>query len=333
MKKYLIILFLFFLNNLSATNYPNSSPETDRTTNVFYTIQSFSGTTADNIGDAIDGLCWCRAGFSLTGTGTVTMCNEIPVDREIFLSDRVALDLFKDLILSGSVRLGKSGNIVSGISTRLESSIVLTGPFDLGANTLRFVSGPGFIDGNSNFIDFRKGGIITINSPGYELLIRNAELRAVRTSRLTPAKGGSLGLKDALIRLDGDYMATTATTSLNIYGDVVVTGTYVFTVDGACNIYDESCLYFDIGTTLKIGSNATFNFKGSKRGSIYFNGSNIDISSKNFSINSGAIFFENEVVIDDSDNYKDFICERYNSANILGGARVILDGTTTFSVL
>ena len=331
MRKILIILFLFFFNNLNATLYPVASQ--DRSVNVFYLLSDAALAAGDTVSSGTQGLCWFRAGFSLSGTGTVTMSNEIPVDREIFLSNRVALDLHKDLILSGSVRLGKSGNMAAGTGTRLESALILTGPFDLGANTLRFVSGPGFIDGNSNHINFKRGGIITINSPGYELKIRNAELRGIRSSRLTPAKGGSLGLDNILLRLDDDYMATTATTSLNIYGDVIVTGTYIFTVDGPCNIYDESCLYFDIGTTLAIGSNAAFNFKGSKRGAIYFNGSNIDISSKNFSIDAGAIFFENEVAIDDGNNYKHFVAQTHNTVNIFGGARVILDGTTTFSVL
>lgn len=327
MKKILIIL-LFMLNKLNAAYYPDSTQ--DRSVNVFIANKSLAA--GDTVSSGTQGLCWFKAGFSLTGTGTVTMSNEIPVDREIFLSDRVMLDLHKDLILSGSVRLGKSGNMAAGTGTRLESCLVLTGPFDMGTNTLRFVNGPGFIDGNGNFINFKNGGNLTINAPGQQLLIRNTELRGIRSSRLTPAKGASLGLKDVLLRLDGDYLATTNTTSFNIYGDVIITGTYVFEVNGAFNIYNESSLYFDFGTTLKVGNNALFNFKGTKKGKIFFNGSYIDISSQNFLIDSGAIYFSNEVNIDDNNSNKHFVCGSRNSANILGNASVILNDTVTYSI-
>lgn len=335
MKKFLIFFILIFFNNLNATNYPNSSTETDRYVNVFYLLSDAALAAGDNVSSSgsDQGLCWFRAGFSLSGTGTVTMATPIPVDREIFLSDRVALDLQKDLVLSGSVRLAKSGNVAAGTGSRLENSIIMNGPFDLGKNTLRFVSGPGLIDGNGNFIDFKKRGKITINSPGYDVKIRNAELRGVHSSNLTPAKGSSISLDNVLLRMDGDYTANTVTGSLNILGDVVVTGTYVFTIDGVCNIYNDCNLYFDVGSTLKIGSNAVFNILSRKRGGIYFNGCNIDVSSKNFLIEAGNIFFANEVTIDDSNNYKHFVAGPYNAAHVLGAARIVLDGTTTFSIL
>ncbi|KKP23017.1 MAG: hypothetical protein SZ59_C0004G0092 [candidate division TM6 bacterium GW2011_GWF2_28_16] len=345
MKKFVIFLILIFFNNLNAINYPNSTTETDRITNVLTVLQGLNA--GDTVSTAVQGLCWFKAGLSVDGAsaGRVNFSCPIPVDREIYLNEDVVLDLHKDLVFSGSVRLARSGNIIAGSATRLESSIILTGPFDLGSKTLTCTYGPMFINGNGNVIDFRKGGRIFYDSRNTNdagrtaATIRNCELRGVKfeteaDSRLWLRNYSAFNWDNVLLRLDGDYLIPNIDYKhLNIIGDVLVTGTYMFKMDGTCNVSYNSLFCFDVGTTFSIGRTAVFTSDGSGRAGFYFNGCNINISAKDFLIDNATLIFSNEVRITDENWNRKFIIGSNCNVILLAGARILLDGTTTLSLL
>lgn len=344
MKKFIIFLSLIFVKNTSATNYPTAAA--DRLVNTFVTIATSVFKAGDTIsigsGATDQGLCWLktRLDTNATGTGYIEVATPLPVYTGLYLSRWNTLDIQKDMFLSGDCQLRRSGKISSGMASRAESSLILLGAFNLNDCTLTFTASsasdkdqPGYIDGNGNVIDFSNGGAIDIDTgPRGELKIRNAFLKGISGTNLA-ATTGNLSLDNVVLQLNGDYSVGSAKKALNVYGDLVVTGTYVFTIDGPCNIYDDARIYFDIGTTFKVGSNAVFNAYGSKTGGFYFNGSTINISSKHFLLNEGSIFFENQVNINDGNSYKNFVVGPHCAATGLATARIILDGKTTFSVL
>ena len=138
--------------------------------------------------------------------------------------------------------------------------------------------------------------------------------------------------------MDGDFVADC---DLDIYGDVFVTGSgHTLCPNGYLKINKGARLIMDVGTTFSMGYPASITQE--TEGIIHFNGCNIDIGdnyglavnvSDGFFMRNGLVVFENRVKINDDSNGKTFTVGEGCDVKVLGGARIILDGTTTFSVL
>ena len=147
------------------------------------------------------------------------------------------------------------------------------------------------------------------------------------------AQTGDLTLDNIILELHGNYSTGSSRKALNIYGDIVVTGTYNFAISGPCNFYDDARLYIGLGTTFVVGTGATFNFYGTKTGGLHFNGCEIYIANNDFVANEGNIIFENEVTVVDNNSYRHVVIGPNCTVNSLATARIILESTSTFSVL
>ncbi|KKP23018.1 MAG: hypothetical protein SZ59_C0004G0093 [candidate division TM6 bacterium GW2011_GWF2_28_16] len=347
------ILFILIFKNIFSVNYPEVA--NDRQVNAYVTLAtsvSGSGDTYSTGAASAQGFCWFKSKLDTNGTGTggIYVATPLVVSRGLYLSSWNTLDLQKDLFLAADCNLERSGKVAPGIDTRNESALILLGNFDLKNNTLTFTGGQGrltpftinrnapcYLDGNSCTIDFSSGGsIVQDTGPRGSLTIRNAILKGLKTVGSTPnlnIKTGDLYLDNIYIKLHGDYSIGSARKALHVYGDLIITGSYVFTIDGACYIYDDARIYLNKDTTLKLGISASINLRGTKTGGFYFNGSKIDISSKNFNQYEGRIIFENDIIIDDSSSSKLFVLGPACSIDCLANARVLLEGTTTFSII
>ncbi len=345
MKK-VIWIFLFFVKNIIPTDYPIAG--NDRRVNAFVTAATSTFNAGDTIsvGNPLDdtgyqGLCWLktRLDTNATGSGYIKVSTPLPVYTGLYLSDWNVLDIHKDLFLSADCQLRRSGKISCGAETRSESALILLGSFNLNDKTLTFTNSestidqPAFIDGNGNVIDFSNGGQITFDTgPRGELKIRNAVLKNVGQNGINIATG-SLALDNVTLELRESIPFMNSGATLNLYGDVVVTGSYVFTIGGSCNFYNDAKLYIDKGVTFNIGSGANFNFYGTKTGGIHFNGCNIYIANNDLILNEGSIFFENGIRVIDNNSYNAIVIGSNCNAQCLATARISLETAATFSVL
>ncbi|KKP23019.1 MAG: hypothetical protein SZ59_C0004G0094 [candidate division TM6 bacterium GW2011_GWF2_28_16] len=327
-----IFLFLFIFKIILPASYPNDA--TDRLVNIFTTIQTLNAGDYVSSTGATQGLCWFKAGIKIAGaSGLVNVATPIFVDREIYLDGQVSLNLQKDLILSGSVRIcadSTSGYISFGTGVFVGSKLILTGPVDL-ETTVRCTFGAFEIQGNGNSINMRQNTFYPSNATSFKL--NNCLLYNIPELGLSNvAYPIFTDLDNVVLKLSNDLDAHSR--SLTINGDVSILGPYIFTMYYSCSINDASFLHFEPESTLFL--NPTFKnltFKGNKTGGFHFNGCTIDISNADLTINEGNVIFENEVRIYDGSNNKKFVIGPNCTAHILGGARVILDGTTTFSIL
>jgi hypothetical protein len=322
-----VFLLILFFGKIFATQYPTVG--NDKYINFFNTSVLNGG---DSVGDTSLGLCYFTNANGLrisdvTTDGTiVNIRTPIYVEKQIQLSEAVTLNLLSDLFLGGRIDLVSSGYIRTGADR-----ICLNGPLYLGAYwmsatgnfSLRFF-------GLKNGIFFNDGGSIRQPNSSYELEFRSVVLNGVGQGSLIAA--GNLILYDSIIKLDSDYCFNSLG-SLIIYGDVLVTGTHTFCLDAALEIRDNSKLTFDVGTTFSMGLHGATTMPDNHTGSICFNGSNIIVSDSDFSVDYGRIIFENEVTIDDEGNYGEFVVGANTWVDVLATARVVLENTTTFSIL
>lgn len=329
-KIFLLLGLYLFLGNefmVFATQYPTVG--NDKYINFFNTSLLNGG---DTVGDTSLGLCFftntngLRLSDVTTDGTVVTLRTPIFVEKQVQLSEVVTLRLLSDLFLAGRIDLISNGYIQGG-----NNRICLDGPFYLGSYwmsatgnySLRFF-------GSNNAIFFNDGGSIRQPNSSYELEFRDIKLRRVKQGSLVAA--GNLILYDSIINLDADYCFNSSG-SLIIYGDVLITGTHIFCLDTVGEICDNSRLIFDVGTTFSMGVNGSISMAGNRSGGIHFNGCNILIGSNNFDLDYGKIVFENEVIIDDNSNYGEFIIGANTQIDVLSTARIVLENTTTFSIL
>jgi hypothetical protein len=345
-KTIFLIFFLFLFNAnflLRAVDYPNTSgPQYDRYVNVLSDgTDPFPLVAGDLVGWSGTyiqyGICHFPYGLQTFngGTGYVDLATPLPVNRYLELSTACVLYLRSDLILGGRIDVTSSGRIKGGVDR-----IILNGPIYLNGNyidawefSLRF-------SGNGNTIFFNGGGYMRVRHTGYDFEFRNIvldglDIRSARDAN-NPTGDYNLLLEDVVIKLDSDFCFN-GPGEINIYNDVLVTGTHTFCLDGACYIYDNARLMFDVGTTFSMGLHGAITMADNHTGSIYFNGCNIIVADNDFNgdetMVGGRIIFENEVTIDDEGNYGEFVIGANTGVDVLGNARIVLENTTTFSIL
>ncbi len=323
--KVILLLSLFFTEKvLVSLDYPGDG--TNRHVNVFINTKLETG---DTVGTTNPGLCYFVGvnGLRLdaAGSGSIPFRTPISIEASIELSQNIILDLDSDITLAGRVSLNSSGYIKGG-----SNRIILTGPFYLQNYWISADGGSIRFSGNGNSIFFNEGGSLRQSDSSYDLEFRSTILNGVKQGSI-PASG-DLILYDSIIKLDSDYCFNSSGV-LQVYDDVLITGTHTFCLDAPCEIYDNAKLMFDIGTTFSMGTHGSITIADNHTGMIHFNGSSVLIGTTDFNVDYGRIFFENEVTIDDSGNNGEFRIGANMIANVLGSGRVVLENTTTFSVL
>ncbi len=335
-----IFLSLFSLLNYAA-NYPGAG--TDRPIGVYpYSLVVRGG---DGIGVSTtaeistpQGMAWLSAGMTVVSGGAgdfVAMATPLPLADEIGLitggSDFPVL--VSDLFLSNHVTLTVGGEFETKYGR-----IVLNGEFDLSDQTLTFPSSlwPAKINGNGNILNFSNGG--TLKHVGGTIELENLFLKGLRTaSFLFTDHSQNLKLTNCVLQLDRDCVANF---DFEVFGDVLVTGTHTLCLNRYLIIRDGARLTMDVGTTFSMGYPASVATEST--GISHFNGCDIELGdnyglstnvSDGFFMRNGLVVFENRVQINDDSNSKAFTLGENCDLINLGGARIILDGTTTFSVL
>ena len=338
MIKIFLFLFLFLFKSIYSASYPADA--TNRRVNVLTSLQTLNAGDYVSSSGAFQGLCWFKGGIQIAGaSGLVNFANPVGVDREIYLDTDVGLNLQKDLILSGSVRIASSGYISCGTGSFAGSKIILTGPLQLESSTITCSFGALDIEGNGNIIDFSKGGKLDITATA-SLYMRNCILEGMDVQSIFWVDKGTYFFDNVVMKFTpGGYIDTTGNKSINLLGDLYITGTTIFIMGCNLNFFNNAKLYLGSETEFRpYGSTFTINFFGNKIGGFHFNGSKINLSAlgsgKDFSINEGHVIFENEVSVYDRPTYnKKFVLGPNCSVDMLGNARVVLEDTVTFSIL
>ncbi len=343
MKKIFLVLFFSscFKFVFSATTFPTAGDdlpiEINYSSQVLYEGDrvGFVGTVP---GDAPYGLFWAAGGIDLQKSavpGCAIFGTPLAVDKELNLDVDVFLAMARDVYLADGVRVSSSGDIEG--KTR---AFVLTGVFSLEGNTITFRNNHNSkISGNGNSVDFSKGGKLVFNDDGSpnDLYIENCYLKGFQeNSIIFLGDARDLFLTNCVIQLDGNFCANF---DINIYGDVLITGTHSFCINRQLRIQDGGHMMMDIGTTFSMGYYGDIDTWGN--GALHFNGCNIEIGdnygqsgdiNNGFFLKTGTIIFENEVHINDDEKRKFFQIADGADVTFLSGAQVILDGTTTFSI-
>lgn len=339
-RKIFLFLFLFLLDTIYCANYPKDG--TDRLVNVFTTLKTLNaGDYVSSVG-ATQGLCWFRGGIRIAGTsGLVNFASPMPVDREIFLDPDVSLNLQKDLILSGSVRIASSGYISCGTGSFVGSKIILTGPLSLETSTITCSFGALDIEGNGNIIDFSKGAKLDITATA-SLYLRNCILEGMDVNSLFASDKGTYFFDNVVMKTTagslGYISAIRPCKSINLLGDLYITGTTTFIMGCDFNFFNNAKLYLGSETRFRpYGSSFTIKHFGNKTGGFHFNGSIIELYSLgteiDFAVQDGNLIFENDVTIFDNSLNKRFVAGPNCSIEMLGNAHVVLEDTVTFSIL
>lgn len=341
-KIILLFSFLFYFNknNILANDYPSSSSQIDQSVNIL--IESGNLPFILEGGDTVgwttttssfsNGLCWFPSGIDLHNgsvVGVIDFATPLGLSKSLSFADDRYLYLRSDLILNGRIDLLTSGKINGGASR-----VILNGPLYLNGNYINGVDFPLHFVGNGNTIFFNNDGAIRPVGTALGVLnFENVILDSIHDGSINKFDVDfNLILESAIVKLDGNYCFSSSK-SLDIHGDVLITGTHTFCLDAPCNIYDNSQLIFDLGTTFSMGTSGTITMVGNRTGSIYFNGSTIQIGTKDFEIDYGKIIFGNEITIDDNGKHKAFICGTNSLVDVIGSGRVVLENTTTFSAL
>lgn len=338
MKKVFIILFfsLFFEFLFAATYYPELAD--DLPIEINFTTQVLNeGDRVGSYGSTAYGLFWAAGGIDIqknASSGTAYFSSPLFVDKELNLDEDVTVVLYSSLCLANGAYLASSG-----VFSLLSRTIVLSGVFGLEDNILTFITYNAKINGNGNIVDFSKGGkiVFNYNSSSNDLYIDNCYLKGLQEdSILFTNIDRSLFLTNCILQLDDDFCVNF---NIDVSGEVLVTGTHTFCINHQLVINDGACMIMDVGTTFSMGYYGDLDV--ATNGSLHFNGCNIEIGD-NFGqaddINNGlflrlgSIIFENEVHINDDGKRKFFQIADDASVTLLSGARVILDGTTTFSI-
>lgn len=343
MKK--IFMLLFFSSCLkflfSGTYFPTVGGdlpiEINYASQVLYEGDKV-GFDSTNPGANPYGLFWAAGGIDLqknATTGHVKFGTPLSVDKELNLNTDVFLAMARDVYLANGVKLVSSGDVEGKFR-----ALVLTGVFSLEDYTLTFRKNHNSkISGNGNSIDFSKGGKFVFNDDGdpNDLYLENCYLKGLQENSITfLGDARDLFLTNCIIQLDGDFCASF---DINIYGDVLITGTHSFCINRQLRIQDGGHMMMDVGTTFSMGYYGDIDTWGN--GVLHFNGCNIEIGenygqvgdiNNGFFLKTGTIIFENEVHINDNQKRKLFQVADGSGIIFLAGAQVVLDGTTTFSI-
>lgn len=336
-RLFFLEILIFYHINLIATNYPTGSIYSDNADAKVVIYQNrptlVDGDNVSYIDSTnICGFAWMKGGLYINDTsGTVDFMSPFPVGGSLDLDVDVTLRIHGDLILAASVGL-ESGVASSGKIDCNGNSIVLSGEFTPDDGYLLFVDSGARIFANNNVIDFSPGGSLRIGSGCTFLSIRSAFYRDVKNNSFQvddPSK--TLYFWNSILSISEDVVFDH---NVGIVGDVLITGTHSICFNRNLNLEEDSRLIIDIGTTFSYGASSSINLVGPRRkGTIHFNGCNILIGDNDFNMDAGRIIFANEVVIDDENNHRDFVLSADSVVDVVANGRVVLENTTTFSIL
>lgn len=350
LKKIFFYFCLFLSSKILCTNYPGSG--TDKPLEMYMNrVTLYSGdrigqaTSGENPTDAqIYGLVWFAGGIDIQdGPGSyVFFASPLPVGKSIALNTtwKKNLVLLEDLNLSSSVNLLRSGKMEAKYG-----SIILNGPFNLMGNSITFTSEqsiriPNF-NGKGNIIDFSDGGQLNVCVDGIEF--NSVYLKNLTNNSIT---FGDVDLDVATLTFTSSIIKLGGNTCFNHNvavndGELFVTGTgHTICFNKELWIKNGATLKMDYGTTFSLGYRGYIRTSGT--GTFHFNGCDIEIGqnygtgteiNNGFYLKNGRTLFQNRVRISDDSNHKHFIIGEHSDVRFLANSRVLLDGTTTFSLL
>ncbi|MBD3273634.1 hypothetical protein GF385_04780 [Candidatus Dependentiae bacterium] len=349
MKKIILFIFLFLTFKCFSRNFPGSG--TDRLVGIYMNRTTLQG--GDNVGHAggeeipvgdIYGLAWFAGGIDVQAgpNDFIFLSTPFPIGKSIAFNDsyRDFLVIVEDMHLSSSVNLLRSGTVEAKFG-----SIILNGPLNLMGNRITFTgkNSPHFpnFNGKGNIIDFSNGGKLECTPRLFE--INDVYLKNVSGDSIVFAdrdlSSATLSFTKCTMQLAGDVVFDHDVVIKS--GEFFITGTN-FTVcfNRKLEIKNGAKLKMDYGTTFSLGYPGYIQTHGT--GTIHFNGCDVEIGdnygsgseiNNGFNLKNGRVLFENRVRINDNNNYKHFIIGEHSQARLLANARVILEGTTTFSLL
>ncbi|MBD3273632.1 hypothetical protein GF385_04770 [Candidatus Dependentiae bacterium] len=340
-KKVFFLFFVLIFKFILPTNYPEAGDDVP----VGIYPKSLIVRGGDGIGvqspdefPTVQGLVWLAGGFTVVAGGGgnfVPMATPIPVENEIGLIEggNDFPVLVSDLYLSNHVTLTVGGEMETKYGR-----IVLNGEFDLSDQTFILPSDgwDAKFNGNGNVLNFSNGG--TIKRTG-DLFFENIILKGVQTSSfIFTDRVRNLILTNCKIQLDDDFILDA---DFEVKGEVLVTGAgHTLCLNRYLIIREGGRLILDEGLTFSMGYPASV--APETEGIIHFNGCDIELGdnygldvnqSNGFYMPKGLVVFENRVRINDDSNGKTFLLGENTDLKVLGGANIILDGTTTFSIL
>ena len=350
MKQKINIIFLmsiFVVKILFGIDYPQAGD--DKPVEIYsYRITLTAG---DKVGysaltsPTVYGLVWFAGGITMAaGSGSVIFATPLYIDKQISLATGNVLELADDMFLADGVTLNASGKINAQYG-----KLLLTGVFDLQDKILTFTTGgPAYICGNGHVIDFSKGGQIVVADAVNTLYISNVYLKGLRkNSIIFNNKLDDLVINNCVLQMDGNVLFHN---DVFMEGDILITGSgFSCCFNRYLGVGSGGNLIMDYGTTFSLGYPAEWYWDkvGNVfiwRGGIHFRGCNIEIGdnrgqsthsgvyNNGFNVPHAKIIFEDEVLINDNSNNKSFTLGVSSDAIFLSGARVILEGTTTFSI-
>lgn len=345
MKKILFYFCLFLTSKNLGVDYPRGGVY-DRPFEMYMSAKLIR--TGDRIGhkalvedDSLAntlGLVWFAGGIILVAFTDVPFASPFPVGKKIGLTDSIgSLSLMEDFHLSSYVDLVASGRIDARYG-----SIILNGTFNLLGKRISFVAGtstsyPCF-NGKGNIIDFSDGGEFNVQVTRME--INNVYLKNLTNNSINFTDGDStLTFTRSTIKLGGNVCFNHDVVVQS--GDLFITGTgHTICFNKGLWVKNGATLKMDYGTTFSLGYRGYIRTSGT--GTFHFNGCDIEIGenyglgseiNNGFNLKNGRVLFQNRVRINDDSNHKHFIIGEHSQARVLSMANIVLDGTTTFSIL
>ena len=350
MKKIFFYFCLFLSSKILCTDYPGSG--TDKPLEIYMNRvilyggdcvgQTTSGETPPDV-DVL-GLVWFAGGIDVQAGGGnyVMFSSPFPVGKSIALNDSDLdwLVLMEDFHLSSSVNLLRSGAIEAKYG-----SIILNGPFNLMGNRITFVGGaspwyPNF-NGKGNILDFSDGGQLNVRVTLMEMnsvYLKNLTNNSINFSD-TDLDAATLTFTNSIIKLGGNVCFNHDIVVSD--GELFITGTgHTICFNKKLEVKNGATLKMDYGTTFSLGYRGYIKTSGT--GVFHFNGCDIEIGenygsgseiNNGFYLKNGRALFQNRVGIGDDSNHKHFTIGEHSDVRFLANSRVLLDGTTTFSLL
>lgn len=255
-KKLVVCLTLVSVHFLQGMTIGSNTVPSRQASSVAFT----------GVGNQIIGFVVMENGFSLANNATACLYNAFfPIGRTIALgSGTLTLNQNFSLLsttvwTTGGVITGNgyqislpdiigtftvpSNNSFSNVELICNSDVIFTGSQTINGNCI--------ITGNGYSINFTTTGALII-AANAKLTIQNARINGITTSKIVPsALSSNLILIDSTWIQSGDY--TMSTGALTISGEVVMTGTSIFSYrsTAAATIATNSKWYFDSGMTFK----------------------------------------------------------------------------------
>lgn len=152
---------------------------------------------------------------------------------------------------------------------------------------------------NGNVLDLNGNAITLIN--GSSLVIQNAIIRQVTGTNILCASNAGLSLDKCTLVLSGNTQFNSG--SLDIYGNVALTGQYVFTYGSSqkCTVHANSQLFLDAGLTFSYSSSSQDRISFENRyATMYLYESLLNITSNSLRLTDGTVSVEGQCNINAS---------------------------------